>query len=665
MKKKKTDGLTVLVIVLAVLVLIVSMLLVVRRFILPQVSGRTRTAVIKRELRLGKRYLSEMEYDKAAASFEKVVRLDEKNTEAYTGLGDAYTGMGNWTSAVENYDRAVITVAGVLPGDGAPEQEIRDLVSAAQAGTGPVQSSLGDEIFDDKYVIDVVVRRDDALENGLAALDSQNAGDDELIGWLEQVGHRFYRPKDEKLRKRVGTGTADTVQDSAVILEREIRNLADEYGVLPLGEEGLEVQIGMRENRLDMDIPGESLSRDSGLLAADIYDYDGDGIPELLTIRREPIVEESGTDGTDGEQHSGVYVEIYESTADGSLLSDSRQLAVPDGYSPFLQGCSFEFFRCTDSGGKTVFYAESYMIQQDHVDDVSVLAFSYDGNAFSGYEGARFGYWFDGRSAGIYFVPASEEAAMHMSGFASEEGGWRVVTRPEGENNENSVSAFTQGIGNLGLELLHRRRNRDYSMTADECYVPSDGEMIRIGRMCLSHVSERDDYAPDMSSGYCYFLRERADCIGLLTSLLQEQTPQEQETQEQEPQEQAPQEQAPQEQTPQEQEPQEQAPQQNLTMEGIGLSYGHYDGVKPQGDGAIPTELDLNRDGTFRLHCIFPLFSQSDPEDSDYEYTYTGTWSIDRINEEGNAVLAFQCSVTDFEMTWDGSTLRHEDFFVY
>jgi hypothetical protein len=188
-------------------------------------------------------------------------------------------------------------------------------------------------------------------------------------------------------------------------------------------------------------------------------------------------------------------------------------------------------------------------------------------------------------------------------------------------------------------------------MTADECYAPSDGEMIRIGRMCLSHISERDDYAPDMSSGYCYFLRERTDCIGLLTSLLQAQAPQEQE-------------QAPQEEIPQEEEAQEE-PEQNLTMDGIGLSYGHYDGVKPQGDGAIPTELDLNRDGTFRLHCIFPLFSQNDPEDSDYEYTYTGTWSIDRINEEGNAVLAFQCSVTDFEMTWDGSTLRHEDFFLY
>ena len=656
MRKKKADGLTILVIVLAVLVMIVSMLLVVRRFILPQVSGRTRTAVIRRELRLGKRYLSEMEYDKAVTSFEKVVRLDEKNTAAYTGLGDAYTGMGEWTSAVENYDQAVITVAGVLPGDGAPEQEIRDLVSAAQAGGGPVQSSLGDEMFDDKYVIDVVIRRDDALENGLAALDGQNAGDDELIGWLEQVGHRYYQPRDEKLRERVGAGTAGTAQDTSAILEREIKDLADKYGVLPLGDEGLEVQMGMRENGLYMDIPGESLSRDTGLLAADIYDYDGDGIAELLTIRREPIVEGAAADGTDGEQHSGVYVEIYESTAGGCLLSDSRQLAVPDGYSPFFQGCSFEFFRCTDSSGRTFIYAESYIIEQDHVDDVSVLAFSYDGNAFSGYEGARFGYWFDQRSAGIYFVPASEEAAMHMSGFASEEGGWRVVTRPEGENNENSVNAFTRGIGDLGLELLHRRRNRDYSMTADECYAPSDGEMIRIGRMCLSHISERDDYPPDMSSGYCYFLRERTDCIGLLTSLLQAQSPQEQE--------QAPQEEIPQEEEPQEEEPQEEA-EQDLTMEGIGLSYGHYDGVKPQGDGAIPTELDLNRDGTFRLHCIFPLFSQSDPEDSDYEYTYTGTWSIDRINEEGNAVLAFQCSVTDFEMTWDGSTLRHEDFFVY
>ena len=103
------------------------------------------------------------------------------------------------------------------------------------------------------------------------------------------------------------------------------------------------------------------------------------------------------------------------------------------------------------------------------------------------------------------------------------------------------------------------------------------------------------------------------------------------------------------------------AAERELTMEGIRLPYGSYEGIKPQGDGAIPVELDLNQDGTFRLYCLFDLFSEEDCT----EHTYTGTFAIDRFNENGDAVLLFMSSAMDFEMVWNGKTLDHENFFIW
>lgn len=98
----------------------------------------------------------------------------------------------------------------------------------------------------------------------------------------------------------------------------------------------------------------------------------------------------------------------------------------------------------------------------------------------------------------------------------------------------------------------------------------------------------------------------------------------------------------------------------NLTMESIGLAYGHYEGVKPQGDGAIPTQLDLYEDGTFCLHCSFDLFSPNSTE-----HTYTGTYMVDRINEDGYPVLLFHSDTHDFEMIYTGKILDHENFFLW
>ena len=108
-KKQRSSVETVLIIIIAVLfvlIAIVSALLILRPFL----SSRGGRMVVDRKLKLGKRYLSEMEYDKAVTEFSEVIRIDDKNTEAYVGLADAYTGLGKWSAAVENYDTALDTV---------------------------------------------------------------------------------------------------------------------------------------------------------------------------------------------------------------------------------------------------------------------------------------------------------------------------------------------------------------------------------------------------------------------------------------------------------------------------------------------------------------------------------------------------------------------------
>ena len=100
--------------------------------------------------------------------------------------------------------------------------------------------------------------------------------------------------------------------------------------------------------------------------------------------------------------------------------------------------------------------------------------------------------------------------------------------------------------------------------------------------------------------------------------------------------------------------------EEELTMEGIGLAYGHYEGVKPQGDGAIPAEVDLNRDGTFRMSCLFDLFS---PDSS--PHSYSGTYTVDRINDDGYPVLVFDAGDRVFEMVYYGDRLSHENFVFW
>ncbi len=55
---------------------------------------------LQRQLELGQKYLTELDYEQAAIAFEKAMAIDAKNVEAYIGLSKAYEGMDAYEETI-------------------------------------------------------------------------------------------------------------------------------------------------------------------------------------------------------------------------------------------------------------------------------------------------------------------------------------------------------------------------------------------------------------------------------------------------------------------------------------------------------------------------------------------------------------------------------------
>lgn len=63
--------------------------------------GKSVEKQIAEQLELGNKYLMEANYEQAIVAFNKVIKLDEKNTAGYVGLMEAYLENGNTDEAVQ------------------------------------------------------------------------------------------------------------------------------------------------------------------------------------------------------------------------------------------------------------------------------------------------------------------------------------------------------------------------------------------------------------------------------------------------------------------------------------------------------------------------------------------------------------------------------------
>ena len=233
-RKKRSTVETVLIIIIAVLfvlIAIVSALLILK----PILRDRGGRMAVNRKLRLGNRYLSEMEYDKAVTEFSDVIRIDSKNTDAYVGLADAYTGLGKWSAAVENYDTALDTVrvkAGITSAQGNESEDsslwvqsgfVREEV-LADAGLPDVEYMRDDDLYliavltypEDVFeghseggpyhpddlnmnagqIHDIVVRRNDAIAEDVSEILAAGGSTDKYSDYMLWMEERGYDPAD-------------------------------------------------------------------------------------------------------------------------------------------------------------------------------------------------------------------------------------------------------------------------------------------------------------------------------------------------------------------------------------------------------------------------------------------------------------------------------------
>lgn len=55
------------------------------------------------KIELGQKYLTELNYTEAVASFTEAIRLDPDNIQAYMGRAEAYLALGEYEKALEDY----------------------------------------------------------------------------------------------------------------------------------------------------------------------------------------------------------------------------------------------------------------------------------------------------------------------------------------------------------------------------------------------------------------------------------------------------------------------------------------------------------------------------------------------------------------------------------
>ena len=68
----------------------------------------TDTAQYYHNMNLGKRYLTNREYESAVRAFDAAIRIRTEDGEAYMGRGDAYAGLGDTENAGRDFETARI-----------------------------------------------------------------------------------------------------------------------------------------------------------------------------------------------------------------------------------------------------------------------------------------------------------------------------------------------------------------------------------------------------------------------------------------------------------------------------------------------------------------------------------------------------------------------------
>lgn len=187
---------------------------------------------------------------------------------------------------------------------------------------------------------------------------------------LDMTGDLLEQLKEDlpALWEYIQTVMEEAGTDSDTGLEDKLAQLAGQYGVIPLGEEVYSEVTGYGG--------GEELvdpARLTGLLGADIFDYDGDGQEELLTVRLETG---AGSDAGWGETRCFLTVYEWDGAANQAVLADEQSFRF-SALTNSLTNSALHLARGTFDSGEPGLYLTYSWEMNDCV--FGVVRISYDG----------------------------------------------------------------------------------------------------------------------------------------------------------------------------------------------------------------------------------------------------------------------------------------------
>ena len=95
------------------LIMAVVLITIVLAVVLATVASKSASAKkLEEQLSLGDKYLSELDYEQAIASYLAAIEIDPKNVDAYLGLADAYIAQGAYDEAIEVLEDALEELRG-------------------------------------------------------------------------------------------------------------------------------------------------------------------------------------------------------------------------------------------------------------------------------------------------------------------------------------------------------------------------------------------------------------------------------------------------------------------------------------------------------------------------------------------------------------------------
>ncbi len=263
--------------------------------------------------------------------------------------------------------------------------------------------------------------------------------------------------------------------------DRLLAELAERYGVMPLGTDNIESDAAPR--------PIEGLT--SGLLVADQYDYDRDRVDEVLILRNEPELRSNGA----SVDH--LLLDMYE-YVDGEYVYSTYREVVAYGLSSTNTFRSFSLFRYASENdyGKSIFIGLE-LYSQMNSQNTTLLVLRYNGESISIVDGGNYGEWEgsdDMRSS--FSVPANDRYGFILDRDGDGFSDWNQWATSGEPLDETIIQEFRYKLQSLGLDLKILRsiydkyngtdglaRNSAYcGLLAKDCYVPyNSGDIVMLG----------------------------------------------------------------------------------------------------------------------------------------------------------------------------------------